>query len=134
MELFSFVVFLISIAALIYAGGMRLIFPENSLAMLDLKGRTPSGQAPLTDLKSELRGVGMVMLLASLILVLGLVIPKFQLLASVTATCIFTGIILGRMISSLADGKPSKVALKAGTAEMLLALLNATLLVKFLYN
>lgn len=130
MDLLSFAVSLISIAALIYAGGMRMLFPENSLAMLQLKLGSTINSTGLKDLKNEIRSVGMVMLLAALILVVSLVTPEVQVVARTIASCLFLGTVFGRLLGAFVDGKPSPAVLKAAFVETILAIANGLLLLQ----
>lgn len=108
--------------ALFYVSTMRLIDPS---AAAFLKTFFSEAKNTMTvEMASEMRGIGVEMVLAGLVALLGIFMPRFRLAAFVLLSTLFVGIVLGRAISWVVDGVPDASLFIPWTFETILAALN----------
>ncbi len=128
MEIFSTIVLAISgLLIFTFAGILRLINPiknyqKNSGIKLENE----------VNLLSEARGMSSVMMFGGIIIVLGIFIPKLNIISFAVAILLFLGYAFGRSLSIVLDGKPNKLLIQGLTAECVLGALNIFCLVKAL--
>ena len=111
---------------------MRLINPQKGNFLQTYLSNLDNKLENDTDLVNEIRGVGAVMLVSGIFILLGIVIPDFRFTSFAVATAIFFGVVLGRLISFVVDGKPSQDVIKATIAEIVISLLNIFCLIDLL--
>ena len=120
MEIIKIVTLALSGLLLFLVGTMRLSNPIKSY----LKN---SGIKLENDvnLLNEMRGVSAVMLLAGITILLGIMMPKLTFTSHVVACLILLGFAVGRIISTVADGKPNKQINQGIIFELVLGAANA---------
>ncbi|MEM9887559.1 MAG: DUF4345 domain-containing protein [Bacteroidota bacterium] len=132
MELFEVIILSLSSLALFYASTMRLINPQKGNFLQTYLSNPDNRLENDTDLINEIRGVGAVMLVGGLFIILGIVISDFKFTSFVVAVVIFFGVVLGRLISLVVDGKPNQDVIRATIAEIVLSVLNIFCLIDLL--
>jgi len=132
MKLFQIVILSLSSLALLYASSMRLINPKKANFLKAYLSNPENELENDIDLVNEIRGIGAVMLLGGIAILLGAIIPDLRLTSFIIAIVIFLGIVSGRSISFILDGKPNKAVIKATIAEVFLSVLNIFCLINIL--
>ena len=122
MRSFTNVVLALSGLALFYACTMRLIDPS---AVVFLQG---SGNAPTIEMANEIRGMGAGMLLAGIVALLGIFMPRLKVTTFVIFSVMFVGMVSGRSVSLVLDGVPDENIFRALYFETILAVLNVSCL------
>jgi len=132
MEIFKVFVLFLSSLALIYACTTRLIRPLKAVFLQSYLATSQNKLAITVDLLNEIRGMGSVLFIGAIVVFVGILLPDFQLTSFVVATLILFGIVLGRLLSSFVDGKPSQRLIQVATVEAALSILNIICLINIL--
>ena len=103
MEIFNIIILSLSSLLLTFVGIMRLSNPQKTY--LNSSGISLADDV---NLLNEMRGVSAVMLCAGLIISLGIFFPAMRLTSFILASLILLGFGIGRLISTVVDGKPNK--------------------------
>ncbi len=119
MEIIKIVILSLSGLMLLFVGTMRLTNPIKTY----LKNSGISLEKDV-DLLNEVRGLSAVMLCGGILSLLGILIPSFTLTSFVVAALIFLGFALGRLISTVVDGKPNKKITQGIWFELVLGAAN----------
>ena len=101
--------------------GFFLFFGIAGLLKPTLMIEVPFGITVMNaDGKSFLRsGAGGVTITLGILFAYAAVFPQFALGATITAVAVFAGLLIGRLVSLLADGKPSGFVRAAATGEFI---------------
>lgn len=81
------------------------------------------------NILSEIRAPGGLILLSGLFLGLSLILPRLRTLALTTASLLYFGYGMGRVVSIILDGPPSALLLSAMAAEFILGLISISVLI-----
>jgi len=119
MEILKIVILSLSSLMLFFVGAMRLSNPTKTY----LKN---SGIKLENDvnLLNEMRGVSALMLCGGIIISLGIIIPSLTQTSFVVASLIFLGFAIGRLVSTVVDGKPNKQLTQGIFFELVLGAAN----------
>ncbi len=124
METINIIILSVSGLLLLMVGTLRLSSPIKNYAKNS--GITLPNDV---DLLNEMRGIGALMFMGSIIILLGIIVPELTTSSFVVATMIFLGFALGRVVSSSADGKPNKKIIQGLISELVLGATNAYCLI-----
>jgi len=127
MEIFKIITLSLSGLLLLFVGVMRLSNPIKTY--LKNSGIKIENEV---NLLNELKGVSFVQLLGGIIILLGIFIPKLTILSFTSATLIFLGFAIGRILSIAIDGKPNKLIIQGLIFELVLGSASFICLVKTL--
>lgn len=132
MELFQSITLFLGGALLVFAGTMRLLKPSGSLC-LDTYLSDPSNNLQNDhDLTSEMRGAGVITAFFGIVALLGILIPELRLTSLISTAIFYLGYALGRGVSWVTDGEPTKRTKQGLGFEIVLGSLNAISLVSAL--
>ncbi|WP_019960229.1 DUF4345 domain-containing protein [Woodsholea maritima] len=81
------------------------------------------------NILSEIRAPGGLILLSGMFLALSVFIPRLRTLALTTASLLYFGYGMGRVVSIILDGPPSVVLISAMAAEFILAVISISVLI-----
>lgn len=132
MKTFNNVVLVLSGLALLYACTMRLINPSAAVFLQTYFESAGNTLDRHIELANEIRGLGASMLLAGIVALLGIFMPRFQVTSFVVVCVMFVGVILGRSVSLVVDGVPDADLLRPAIVEGILAALNVFCLASIL--
>lgn len=119
MEILKIVILSLSSLMLIFVGAMRLSNPiKTYLKNSGIKLEND------VNLLNEMRGVSAVMLCGGILVSLGIIIPGLTLTSFVVASLIFLGFAIGRLVSTVVDGKPNKQLIQGIFFELVLGAAN----------
>lgn len=127
MEIIKILILSLSSFMLFFVGAMRLSNPTKTY----LKN---SGIKLENDvnLLNEMRGVSALMLCGGIIISLGVINQSFTQISFVVASLIFIGFAIGRLVSTVVDGKPNKQLIQGLFFELVLGVANVFCLVQTL--
>jgi len=132
MEIFQSITLFLGGTLLVFAGAMRLLRPSSSLC-LDTYLTDPSNNLRNDhDLASEMRGAGVITALFGIVALLGILVPELRLTSLICTTIFYLGYALGRGVSWVTDGEPTKGTKQGIGSEIVLGALNAISLVSAL--
>ncbi len=129
MEIFNLVVLVLSGGLLTFAGSVRLLRPMKSLCLQTNLQRHGDDVATDADMLSEMRGAGTFTLFAGLAILAGAVMPGLRPTSFAVGIVIFLGYAVGRSVSMVVDGKPSKDTVTGLFSEALFSVLHIVCLV-----
>lgn len=125
MEILNLGVLGLSGLMLSAVGAMRLVKPASSYCLQTYVGKPGIVLADDPDMKSEMRGIGAVTLLAGVAILAGVGLPAVRVTSFTVGALFFGGFGLGRVTGVVADGKPNKDLLNGLGAEVLFGMLHA---------
>ncbi|MCL6274924.1 DUF4345 domain-containing protein [Muricauda sp. 2012CJ35-5] len=132
MEIFQIITLSLSGLMLFFVGIMRLFKPANSYCLKTYLANPNNTLNNDRDLSNEMRGIGSVTLFAGILILLGLLLSDFRFTSFIVATLVFVGFALGRILSQVVDGKPSKDLIQGLVFELIFGTLNLICLIYLL--
>ncbi|MEM9775933.1 MAG: DUF4345 domain-containing protein [Chloroflexota bacterium] len=132
MKTFKTIVLVLSGLALFYASSSRLINPAAAVFLQTFFENPENSLDIALDLVNEIRGVGAVLFLGGIIALIGARRSDFRFTAFVVTNVIFSGIVIGRLLSFFIDGSPHSDLIVVLITEAILAVLNMVGLIHLL--
>lgn len=111
------IVLVLSSLALLYASSSRLFTPTQAVFLTVTRENTENFLESNTALLNEIRGVGGVLLVGGLITLLGVFVARLRPISLYISAVIFSGIVLGRLISFALEGIPSTEIVRIASVE-----------------
>jgi len=132
MEIFQSSTLFLGGALLVFAGTMRLLRPSGSLCLDTFLSDSSNNLRKDHDLMSEMRGAGVITALFGIVALSGILAPEMRLTSLISTTIFYLGYALGRGVSWVTDGEPTKRTKQGFGFEIVLGSLNAIGLVSAL--
>lgn len=111
------IVLVLSSLALLYASSSRLLTPTQAVFLTVTIENTENFLESNTALLNEIRGVGGVLLVGGLVTMLGVFVARLRPISLHVGAVIFSGIVLGRLISFALEGIPSTEIVRIASVE-----------------
>ena len=111
------IVLVLSSLALLYASSSRLLTPTQAVFLTVTIEKTENFLESNTALLNEIRGVGGVLLVGGLVTMLGVFMARLRPISLHVGAVIFSGIVLGRLISFALEGIPSTEIVRIASVE-----------------
>lgn len=111
------IVLVLSSLALLYASSSRLLTPTQAVFLTVTIENTENFLESNTALLNEIRGVGGVLLVGGLVTMLGVFVARLRPISLHVSAVIFSGIVLGRLISFALEGIPSTEIVRIASVE-----------------
>lgn len=111
------IVLVLSSLALLYASSSRLLTPTQTVFLTVTIENTENFLESNTALLNEIRGVGGVLLVGGLVTMLGVFVARLRPISLHVGAVIFSGIVLGRLISFALEGIPSTEIVRIASVE-----------------
>ena len=123
MKKFTIIVLVLSALALLYASSSRLFSPTQAVFLTVTIENTEDFLESNTTLLNEIRGVGGVLLIGGLVTLLGAFVTRLRPISLHVSAVIFSGIVLGRLISFALEGIPSTEIVRIASVEAVFCVL-----------